>query len=95
MTNAYAGDVIVKKDDQPDFKDELDFYIFNEQQRRLIQNARHYVQNDPAGLPAHDLLLIIDKYTRLLEAVLPLSTGQELWDALRGTNLVYPPEEEF
>lgn len=96
MTDAYAGDVIVKKDDQPDFKDELDFYIFNERQRRLIRNVRNYANDDPAGLPAHDLLLIIDKYARLLEAVLSLSTGQEIWDVLKGTELVYgPPEEEF
>lgn len=43
MTDAYAGDVIVKKDDQPDFKDELNFYIFNERQRRLILATRRGV----------------------------------------------------
>lgn len=98
MTDVYAGNVKITtvEDEQSDFKDEIDFYIFNERQRRLIQNACHYAQDDPAGLPAHNLLLIIDKYARLFLAVLPLSTGQEIWDALRGTDLVYgPPEEEF
>jgi hypothetical protein len=70
-------------------------YVFNDRERRLIKNVSGYARNDPAGFPAHNLLLIIDKYTRLLEAVLPLSTEQEIWDALKGTDLVYPNEEFF
>lgn len=73
----------------------INAYVFNDRERRLIKNISGYAKDDPAGLPAHSLLLIIDKYTRLLEAVLPLSTEQEIWDALKETGLVYPAEEEF
>lgn len=40
---------------------------FDERQQRLITNARIYAQNDPAGLPGHQLCLIIDKMAELLD----------------------------
>ncbi len=73
--------------------DKILTYVFNERERRLIKNACRYAWNDPAGLPTHDLLLIISKYHQLVGAVLPRFTEQGIWDALRGTGLVCPPPE--
>ena len=41
---------------------------FDERQRRLIANARQYADADPAGLPGHQLMLIISKLSDLLDA---------------------------
>lgn len=35
--------------------------IFSERERRLINNCHEYAFNDPAGLPGHNLMLIIYK----------------------------------
>jgi hypothetical protein len=40
---------------------------FDERQRRLIANARQYASGDPAGLPGHQLILIIAKMADLLD----------------------------
>ena len=40
--------------------------IFNERELRLIANCRAYAKNDPAGLPGHNLMIIIKKMARLL-----------------------------
>ncbi len=39
---------------------------FDDRELRLIANARAYIANDPAGLPGHNLLLIIDKLYKYL-----------------------------
>jgi hypothetical protein len=39
----------------------LDTY-FDERQRRLIDNCRAYADSDPAGLPGHQLMLIIAQF---------------------------------
>lgn len=41
--------------------------VFSERELRLINNARSYAFNDPAGLPGHNLMIIIDKLVRLAE----------------------------
>ena len=41
---------------------------FDERQKRLIANARLYAENDPAGLPGHQLMLIVSKLSDLLDA---------------------------
>lgn len=45
---------------------------------RLINNCKNHVANDPAGLPGHNLIIIIAKLSDLL-------TGKELAD-LEGNN---------
>lgn len=39
---------------------------FDERQRRLIQNCIGYTIHDPAGLPGHNLMVIIAKMVALL-----------------------------
>jgi hypothetical protein len=41
---------------------------FTEREIRLIKNCRTYVQDDPAGLPGHNLMIIIKKFADLLDA---------------------------
>lgn len=40
---------------------------FDDTDRRRIANCRSYAKNDPAGMPGHNLMIIIDKMARLLE----------------------------
>ena len=40
--------------------------IFTERELRLIDNCRKYAIDDPAGLPGHNLMLIIDKFDGLV-----------------------------
>jgi len=41
--------------------------IFDKRQRRLIDNCCVYADNDPAGIPGHQLMLIIAEMTSLLD----------------------------
>lgn len=40
--------------------------VFTERDLRLIENCKGYAGSDPAGLPAHNLLLIVDKLDNLV-----------------------------
>lgn len=40
--------------------------VFTERDLRLIENCKSYVGSDPAGLPGHNLLLIINKLDDLV-----------------------------
>lgn len=40
---------------------------FDERQRRLIQNCRDYAEKDPAGVPGHNLMIIIGRMADLLD----------------------------
>ena len=40
---------------------------FDERQRRLIVNCRDYAASDPAGVPGHNLMLIIAQMAELLD----------------------------
>jgi hypothetical protein len=42
---------------------------FDERQQRLIRNCRVYAHSDPAGLPGHQLQLIISKLADLLDNI--------------------------
>lgn len=53
-------------DIEPKWHDE-----FNERQLRLIKNCQNYVLNDPAGLPGHQLMLIIAKLVGVLGGEMP------------------------
>ena len=41
---------------------------FDDRQRRLIANCRLYATSDPAGVPGHNLMMIIARMARLLDA---------------------------
>ena len=45
--------------------------LLTEREVRLIQNAIAYANGDPAGLPAHNLMLIIAKLRDILDDVYP------------------------
>jgi hypothetical protein len=47
-------------------KKELNTPKFSEGEIRLIENCRTYAKNDPAGLPSHNLMIIIAKLSSLL-----------------------------
>ena len=42
---------------------------FDARQLRLIQNCRDYAEGDPAGLPGHQLMLIVAKLVEILDQV--------------------------
>lgn len=39
---------------------------FDERERRLISNCVDYATSDPAGLPAHNIMIIVAKMVKLL-----------------------------
>lgn len=41
--------------------------FLDDRERRLVQNCLDYAARDPAGLPGHNLILIIDKLARMLD----------------------------
>lgn len=41
---------------------------FSEREIRLIQNCKSYTGGDPAGLPGHNLMIIIERMAALLDA---------------------------
>jgi hypothetical protein len=43
----------------------------DERQRRLVANARLYAANDPAGMPGHQLALIVAKMADMLDEYEP------------------------
>lgn len=56
---------------------------FDERQQRLIENCRMYSRNDPAGMPGHNLALIIAKFAfmadtteRMIKEMAALQIGQ-------------------
>lgn len=53
---------------------------FDLREFRLIQNCQEYAKGDPAGLPGHQLMLIVAKMAELL---LPAETG-DLAGAVEG-----------
>ncbi len=52
----------MKNSPHPAWYDHLD-----ERQQRLIINCREYAKNDPAGVPGHNLMIIIAKLAELLD----------------------------
>lgn len=41
--------------------------VFDEREKRLIYNCVDYARRDPAGLPGHNLMLIVEKMAKLLD----------------------------
>jgi hypothetical protein len=39
---------------------------FDDRERRLINNCVDYATSDPAGLPAHNIMIIVAKMVKLL-----------------------------
>jgi len=52
--------------------------VFTERELRLIVNSEVYVHNDPAGLPGHNLMVIIDKFDQLVGMMAGCLTQEEL-----------------
>lgn len=42
---------------------------FSERELRLIENCRNYADNDPAGLPGHNLMIIVAKLADMVGIV--------------------------
>ena len=51
---------------------------FTDRELGIIRNALIYAQNEPAGLPGHNLMVIIDKLCGVLGFVFP-SDLEEKW----------------
>ena len=43
--------------------------IFTDRERQLIENCATYAENDPAGLPGHNLMLIVYRMSKLLDQI--------------------------
>jgi len=69
---ADATDAVVTSSTLGCWEDHFDLREF-----RLIQNCQEYAQGDPAGLPGHQLMLIVAKLIDLLSA---RSGGEEEGD---------------
>jgi hypothetical protein len=41
---------------------------FDARQERLIENCRNYTANDPAGMPGHNLAVIVERMAAMLDA---------------------------
>jgi len=46
----------------------MDKITFTEREFRLINNCIEYHENDPAGLPGHNLMIIISKMAGILRS---------------------------
>lgn len=62
---------------------------FTEREIRLINNCKNHAADDPAGLPGHNLIIIIAKLSDLLigkelEEASETPERTELWDYLDG-----------
>lgn len=44
-------------------------FYFDDRQRKLIKNCQDYASRDPAGLPGHNLMMIISRMADLLNDV--------------------------
>lgn len=42
---------------------------FDDRERRLINNCVDYATSDPAGLPGHNILIIVAKMVKLLDGL--------------------------
>lgn len=58
---------------------------FDEREWRLVGNCRVYAKNDPAGLPGHNLMLIVAKMADLLDVL--MGDGRNREAVMVGSNL--------
>jgi hypothetical protein len=52
--------------------------VFTDRELRLIVNSQMYAMNDPAGLPGHNLMVIIDKFDQLMGQMASYLTPQQV-----------------
>lgn len=50
---------------------------FDDRERRLINNCVDYSLNDPAGLPGHNIMIIVAKMVRLLNQLTADNAAEE------------------
>ena len=56
-----TSEVHMEPDDEP-----VEFDVsFTERELRLIRNSQLYARSDPAGLPGHNLMVVVEKLTLL------------------------------
>ncbi len=56
----------------------FDIDYFDGREVGLIKNSQIYAKNDPAGIPAHNLMLIIDKYAKLCDGMMKILSDAEI-----------------
>ncbi len=69
---------------------DVSMIAFTDRERRLIDNCKIYAANDPAGLPGHNLMVIIAKLTNLLigkelEVAGEVPERIRVWHCVNGT----------
>ena len=69
--------------------------FFNERDTRLIKNCRNYSENDPAGLPGHQVLLIVERLDRIVE-ILSTSAfgGSDMRDVEETIKMLFGEHDE-
>ena len=55
--------------------------IFGDRDKRLVLNCVAYSENDPAGLPGHNLMLIVAEFYKYLEHIRNM-VGDERYEAI-------------
>lgn len=60
------SDFVMRRDDTCDLT-QMEIASFDEREMRLIRNCRAYADNDPAGLPGHNLMIIVAKLSKVAE----------------------------
>lgn len=53
-------------------------YVFTDRELRLIGNCELYTANDPAGLPGHNLLLLISKMSDIIGILAHSATPEDI-----------------
>ncbi len=72
---------------------DVSMIAFTDRERRLIDNCKTYTANDPAGLPGHNLMVIVAKLANLLIGKeLEAATGRAyrpFWHRIDAGSLAY------
>ena len=61
--------------------------VFDERELKLINNCVTYANSDPADLPGHNLMLVVNKYQQVVETLIRLSADPVEVVAILATEL--------
>lgn len=53
-------------------------YVFTDREIRLINNCEVYTANDPAGLPGHNLMVLISKMSDIIGILAASATPEDV-----------------
>lgn len=56
--------------------------VFNGREQQFIDRASYFAQTDSVGAPGYNLTLIVAKFARLLDRILPYLTDADIEAAL-------------